>query len=100
MTLLCLPKVTQHHTGAVALLPPGKRGTRATWAAGEDELVRENEWVTSNKKHGGGACSFLPAGKHRQIVFFVWVDLSEHKWIILAERRGRSDYEQPVHTIP
>jgi len=24
----------------------------------------------------------------RQIVFFVWVTLSEHKWVILAERRG------------
>jgi len=23
-----------------------------------------------------------------QIVFFVWVTLSEHKWVILAERRG------------
>jgi len=21
-------------------------------------------------------------------LFFVWVDLSEHKWVILAERRG------------
>ena len=27
--------------------------------------------------------------KRRQIVFLVWVDLSEHKWVILAERRGR-----------
>src|ERR1700738_4213541 len=24
-----------------------------------------------------------------QIVFFVWVTLTEHKWVILAERRGR-----------
>ena len=24
----------------------------------------------------------------RQIVFFVWVCLNEHKWVILAERRG------------
>jgi len=24
----------------------------------------------------------------RQIVFFKWVTLSEHKWVILAERRG------------
>jgi hypothetical protein len=23
-----------------------------------------------------------------QSVFFVWVTLSEHKWVILAERRG------------
>src|SRR6266568_1899909 len=28
--------------------------------------------------------------KRRQIVFLVWVDLSEHKWVILAERRGFS----------
>ncbi len=27
----------------------------------------------------------LPSG---QIVFLVWVDLSEQKWVILAERRG------------
>src|ERR1039457_6502324 len=25
MTILCSPKVTQHHIGAVAVLPPGKR---------------------------------------------------------------------------
>jgi hypothetical protein len=24
----------------------------------------------------------------RQIVFFVWVTLSEYKWVTLAERRG------------
>ena len=24
-----------------------------------------------------------------QIVFFVWVTLTEHKWVILAERRGK-----------
>jgi len=24
-----------------------------------------------------------------QIVFFVWVTLTEHKWVILAERRGQ-----------
>src|ERR1039458_2079256 len=40
------------------------------------------------EKHGGVACPFLPAGKRGQILFFVWVDLSEHKWVILAERRG------------
>src|SRR5580658_6813741 len=33
--------------------------------------------------------SFLPAGKSVQIVFFVWVTLSERKWSILAERRSR-----------
>jgi hypothetical protein len=33
---------------------------------------------------------FSPAGKILfQIVFSVWVTLSEHKWVILAERRGR-----------
>jgi DNA replication protein DnaC len=37
---------------------------------------------------------FLPAGKILfQIVFSVWVTLSEHKWVILAERRGeRRDF--------
>jgi hypothetical protein len=28
-------------------------------------------------------------GEHRpQILFFVWVTLTEHKWVILRERRG------------
>jgi len=26
----------------------------------------------------------------RQIVFFVWVTLNEHKWVISRERRGMS----------
>jgi len=30
-------------------------------------------------------------GEHRpKIVFLVWVNLTEHKWVILGERRGRS----------
>ena len=33
-----------------------------------------------------------------QIVFLVWVTLSEHKWIILAERRGfRNLYRSREH---
>jgi hypothetical protein len=31
------------------------------------------------------ACAFLAL---RQIVFFAWVILNEHKWVILGERRG------------
>ena len=31
------------------------------------------------------ACAFLAL---RQIVFFVWVILNEHKWVILGECRG------------
>src|SRR5260370_32839893 len=27
----------------------------------------------------------------RQIVFFVWVTLNEHKWVISRERRGQGD---------
>ena len=88
MTLLCSPKVTHHHTGKVALLPPGNRTPPPLGPPVKTNWLGKSEWVTGNKKHGGGACSFLPAGKHGQIVFFVWVDLSEHKWIILAERRG------------
>ena len=38
----------------------------------------------------GGPYSFLPTGKHGQLVFFEWVTLTEHKWVILAERRGIS----------
>jgi hypothetical protein len=32
--------------------------------------------------------SLAPFLALRQIVFFVWVSLSEQKWVILAERRG------------
>ena len=35
------------------------------------------------------ACPILAL---RQILFFVWVTLSERKWVILAERRGASPY--------
>jgi hypothetical protein len=46
---------------------------------------------------------FLPAGKILfQIVFSVWVTLSEHKWVILAERRGPSralDFESAFHAV-
>jgi hypothetical protein len=38
------------------------------------------------EKHGAGACRVLARG---QIVFFVWVSLSEQKWVILGERRSR-----------
>jgi hypothetical protein len=32
--------------------------------------------------------SLAPSLALRQIVFFVWVSLTEHKWVALAERRG------------
>jgi len=32
--------------------------------------------------------SLAPSLAPLQMVFFVWVSLSEHKWVILAERRG------------
>src|SRR6266567_3401621 len=37
-----------------------------------------------------------------QIVFFVWVTLTEHKWVILAERRGlgMGDLHWPVGGSP
>src|ERR1700686_5215660 len=34
--------------------------------------------------------SMAPSLALRQGVFFVWVSLSEQKWVILAERRGRA----------
>jgi hypothetical protein len=92
MTLLCSPKVTHNHTAGVALCRRA-RGRPSTWARRNTNWFGKNEWVTRNKKHGGGACSFSPAGKHGQIVFFVWVDFSEHKWIILAKRRGHAELE-------
>jgi hypothetical protein len=37
--------------------------------------------------------SLAPSLALGQIVFFVGVTLSEHKWVILAERRGRTASE-------
>ena len=90
MTLLCSPRVTHNHTGEVALLPPGKRNAWATYAQpARTNWFGKNEWVARNQQpHGGGPCSFLPTDKHGQLVFFVWVTLTEHKWVILAERRS------------
>ena len=36
--------------------------------------------------------SLAPFLALRQNVFFVWVSLSEQKWVILAERRGVMGY--------
>ena len=85
-TLLAKSDPPPHRGGGA--LPPGKRTPAPLGPPVRTNWLGKNEWVTRNQKHGGGACSFLPAGKCGLIVFFVWVDLSEHKWIIIAERRG------------
>src|ERR1039457_1334184 len=84
MTILCSPKVIQHHIGAVAVLPPGKR-TRPghLGPSAKTNWLGKNEWVTSNREARRRGLPILArAGERGQILFFVWVDLSEHKWVI------------------
>jgi hypothetical protein len=51
MTLLCSPKVNQHHTGAVGARAAGQEDTRTTWAPpAKTNWLGKNEWVTSNEK--------------------------------------------------
>ena len=111
MTILCSPKVTQHHNQVTGPLPPGKsffaRGqiTREPGLATPQWLIvlmgRQISFRKLSSLRGCGAddgtaartpsawmispAAFLAL---RQIVFLVWVTLTEHKWVILAERRG------------
>src|SRR5260370_40503541 len=60
----------------------------------------KNEWVTRIKKHGGRRALFCPRANMGKIMFFVWVDLSEHKWVILAERRGSTNSPNFFASLP
>jgi len=44
----------------------------------------------ANRTPSAWMISVAPSRALGQIMFFVWVTLSEHKWVILAERRGWS----------
>src|SRR5437588_8792059 len=64
MTILRSPKLTHDHTGTVAALPPGKRTAPDSWATAERRTASgKMNGLPVNKKHGGGDCSLLPAGK-------------------------------------
>src|ERR1039457_4172126 len=111
ITILCSPKVTHHHGQLGGVLPPGKSvflphgnccaglalpppsvgrfaGTRslscdlsALRAFGADDGKAPRTplaWMIS-------LVSLLAL---RQIVFLVWVSLTEQKWVILGERRS------------
>jgi len=111
MTILCSPRVTQHHEAVKSLLPP----PNAILAHGQDTckpalpaLVRVLVFIgarmpshalstlrasgaddgRANRTPSAWMISLASPLALGQIVFFVWVTLSEHKWVILAERRG------------
>ena len=111
MTLLCSPKVTQHHSQVNAHLSPGKavfgrgqitRGPQRRYIPQLDFFIGPQ--IVSSKVSNLRACGADDVTATRapsawmimlspflalwQIVFFVWVTLNEHKWVILAERRG------------
>jgi len=111
MTLLCSPKVTHHHGQLGGLLPPGKSAflPRGKWCAGCRCLPRRSIVSPAPADSSCGLSALRAFGADdgeshrtpsawmislaaflalRQIVFFVWVSPSEHKWVILAERRG------------
>ena len=111
MTLLCSPKVTHHHRQLGGVLPPGKSAFLAArqmlcgLAAARRRSILSPAHAASSCDvsglHAFGAddgksprtpsawmISLAPFLALRQIVFFVWVSLSEQKWVILAERRG------------
>ena len=64
--LLCSPKMTHHHTGAVALLPPGNRTARPPELPVKTNWFGKNERVTKKKKHGGGTSRSCPRANVRK----------------------------------
>src|SRR5947209_5459491 len=62
--------------------PPGSAQVETNWSGKNERLTKEKE---ARRRALARSC---PRANVGQIVFFVWVDLGEHKWVILAERRG------------
>jgi hypothetical protein len=123
MTLLCSPKVTHHHGHLGGVLPPGKSAFLpqgkccAGWpcrpwrsivspahAVSSRNLSRLRAFGTEDGKSprtpSAWMMSLAPPLALRQIVFFVWVSLSEQKWVILAERRGVSGSAGSRSAVP
>src|SRR3990172_6226856 len=112
MTLLCSLKVTHHHGPLGGVLPPGKSAFLPYGKCCAGWPCRPWRSIVS-PAHAVSSCNLSPLrafgaddGKSprtpsawmmslgsplalRQIVFLVWVSLSEQKWVILAERRGQ-----------
>ena len=57
---------------------------QASWAAGKVNWFEEKKRVTRGGRRGPGGQPVLAL---RQIVFFGWVTLSQHKWVNSRERR-------------
>src|SRR5439155_7751149 len=92
MTLLCSPKVTHRCTEIVQFAGPAKMGgfPLASRPASEGNWFGKNERLTRKETRRGTAFALsLPAGKREQIVFSVWVGLSEQEWVTFGWRRGR-----------
>ena len=119
MTILCSPKVTQHHGQVNTPLPPGwtflptgKIRARPRLATLPVVAVFTRAQMSSRKLSTLRACGaddetaprtpsawmllLAPSLACGQIVFFGWVSLSEQKWVILAERRGSGDADQLI----
>src|SRR5437773_8622579 len=111
MTILCSPKVTQHHGQVNRYLPPANAvfasgqdtcgpapaelgqlavviGTRMSFRKVSTLRASGADDGTANRTPSAWMISLAPSLARGQIVFFVWVTLTEHKWVILAERRG------------
>src|SRR5450759_4137718 len=113
MTLLCSPKVTHHHGQLGGVLSPGKSAFLPCgkccagwpcrpWGSIPSPAHADSPCNVSALRAFGAddgkstrtpaawMISLAPFLALRQNVFFVWVSLSEQKWVILAERRGCS----------
>ena len=104
MTILCSPKVTQHHDQVNCDLPPAN----AVFASGQDtcgpapaELGQLAVFIgtrmsfrkvstlrasgaddgTANRTPSAWMISLASSLARGQIVFFVWVTLTAHKWV-------------------
>src|ERR1017187_7645918 len=122
MTILCSPKVTQHHGQVNTPLPPGwtflptgKIRASPRLATLPVLAVFTRAQMSSRKLSTLRACGaddetaprtpsawmilLAPSLARGQIVFFGWLILREQKWVILAERRGvLARNPPPAHT--
>ncbi len=119
MTILCLPKVTEHHDRVSSLLQPGKAVfangqimcepgpphsvglivfTCARMSSREPNTLRAcgADDGTANRTPSAWMISLARFLAQRQIVFLVWVSFSEQKWVTFAERRRVAGWFNPL----